>query len=316
MRILLATAFALPALLKACGDRSELHPPSAHSSRSVVLTQSDYDHIGGKTVPVQEASYQAEIRGYGVVLSAATLAQMDANIGSAAAAVVQSDAALLHAKALYRASSVSLEGLQSAERTATANQVQLALADRQEAALYGENAPWRVQTRDEGIVSRVTAGSAVIVQATFPLDVHFSSAAPTFTLTRLNEEEESPGAATSSVTWRAPADPTIPGISFYGLVDGSDLAQGEHVLVYSPIGDRTNGVIIPAAAIVITGLKAWCYVLEAPLLFKRIEVDLSRPLKGGYFVSSGVRPGQPVLIKGTGLMLARELGSGAGYAPD
>jgi|SRR5579871_667169 len=315
MRGVPAAALAFSALLRACSGTAftpspEPHPPPADR---VVLTGTDYEKLGARTAPAARATYQAEVRGYGVVLSAAPLAQADANIESAQASVGQSEAVLAHAQALFRTSSVSLEALQAAEKTATANEVQLALAERQEVALYGEAAPWQGPPRDETIVGKISSGGAVVVQATFPLDVHITAVSPRFTLTHLNEELTASSATTSTI-WRAPADPTIPGQSFFALVEGSSLSQGERVLVHAPAGEPESGVLIPADAVVIAGPKAWCYVLEAPLTFRRVEVDINRPLNGGYFIPSGVRPGQAVLVKGTGLMLARELGGSAAGA--
>ena len=70
-----------------------------------------------------------------------------------------------------------------------------------------------------------------------------------------------------------------------------------------------EGVRIPVEAVIFAQQKAWCYVLDPPRTFRRVAVDLSRPFHGGYFLVSGVRANEPVLVKGAGLLLARELGS-------
>jgi hypothetical protein len=304
-------------LLAGCDDQSNIKTNGGgHSgpSRTVVLTQSDYTHIGAAMAIATPATYQPQVHGYGVVVNAATLVQMDADIETAAAAVLQSEAALEHSKNLFRGTAVSLESLQSAQKLATSDQVQLALADRKEVATFGADAPWRGATRDTAMLSSIAAGTTVIVQSTLPLDVPFASTPPSLIVTHLNDQPSKTSFVATKL-WRAPADPTIPGQSFYALMDAHDLEQGEHVLVYAPIGPAINGVRVPAEAVVIAEQKSWCYVLVAPLTFQRVQVDMGRPLDSGYFIAEGIAPGAQVLVKGTGLLLARELGP-TGYGPD
>jgi hypothetical protein len=109
--------------------------------------------------------------------------------------------------------------------------------------------------------------------------------------------------------WSAPADPTIPGKSYFALLAKTDLQPGEHVLVYSPTGPATDGVEIPSGAIVLSQEKTWCYVQTAPGTFRRMMVNMRRTLSHGYFAE--LQPGMRVVVKGAGLLLARELGSTA-----
>jgi hypothetical protein len=109
--------------------------------------------------------------------------------------------------------------------------------------------------------------------------------------------------------WEAPADPAFPGRGFYVLVDGSDLAQNEHVTVEVPVGAATAGVMVPTDALVYGQNQAWAYAQEEPGKFQRMSVDPAKALPGGYFLpeSAGIKPGQAMVVKGAGLLLAREL---------
>jgi hypothetical protein len=100
----------------------------------------------------------------------------------------------------------------------------------------------------------------------------------------------------------------MPGRSFYAIVEGSDLAQGEHVLVAAPTGSPRGGVVVPSESVVLSEDKAWCYVFRPPNTFQRLPIDPNRTLAGGYFVEKGIEVNQPVVIKGASLLLARELG--------
>jgi hypothetical protein len=113
---------------------------------------------------------------------------------------------------------------------------------------------------------------------------------------------------TSRFVWGAPADPTIPGHNFFALIDHSDLALGEHMIVFVPVGAQLAGVRIPQDAVVLNDDSAWCYVEIGSGLYRRVAVDTHLELDGGYFVPQGIAPGQAVVVNGAGLLLAHELG--------
>jgi len=304
-------------LLAAAGGSAIADPPhrAAAPAAPIVLTEDEFTHLGAKTERARAVSYIPEVHGYGTVLSTATFAQMDADIESGEAAVLQSQASLDRFRRLHRAANaVSLEALDAAQHQATSDSVQLSLADRKEASAFGTDAPWRGTPRNAELISKIVSGANVIVQATFPLDTRFGAAPLSFSVEHLSEQHAAVN-YTPGVIWRAPSDPTIPGQSYFTIIDSRDLEQGEHVVVYAPTGPAIYGARIPAEAVVIAAQQSWCYVMEAPLTFRRVAVDMSRPLDGGYFVTSGIKPDQPVLVRGTGLLLAREFGS-TGYGPD
>jgi hypothetical protein len=315
MRILSAALLAVLLPIVATGSAVAQTAGTGQLNQAIVLTRAEFAHLGAKTERAHTISYTPEVHGYGTVLSTATFAQMDADIESAQAAILQSGASLNRSRKLHQAANaVSLEALDAAQHQATADEVKLSLADRKEAAAFGPDAPWRGATRNDDMIAKIVSGTTVIVQATFPLDVRFGNTPLLFSVVHLSEQQPT-ASDSSTVTWRAPSDPTIPGQSFFALVDSHDLEQGEHVIVHAPTGPAESGALVPADAIVIAAQQSWCYVMDAPLTFRRVPVDMSRPFGGGYFVTAGVRPNQPVLVKGTGLLLAREFGS-TGYGPD
>ena len=291
------------------------HAPKAppHSAKHlVVLAPGDAAHLGVQTDIAKPEQFTPRVHGYGVVISLSAVGQTDADISTAQAAVHDSRAALERARKLYNQPNaehaMSLQALDTAQHQALSDQAALALADRKEVATFGQNAPWRQNGRDSDILQQLTSGKVVLVQATFPLSVSFRSVPTTLTITRLNTQ---PGERswTSDKVWEAPADPTIPGRSFFALAENSDLAQGEHLLIYAPTGAAMSGVSISSDAVVLSEDRAWCYVYQAPDSYKRIPIDLSNQLPTGYFVSKGIAPGDRVVVKGTGLLLSRELGA-------
>ena len=74
-------------------------------------------------------------------------------------------------------------------------------------------------------------------------------------------------------------------------------------------GAPQPGVVVPAAAVVLSDGASWVYVEKESGHYGRVEVNTARQVEGGYFLpqDSGVKPGQPVVVSGAGLLLAREI---------
>jgi hypothetical protein len=65
-------------------------------------------------------------------------------------------------------------------------------------------------------------------------------------------------------------------------------------------------VVIPSAAIIVFGGQSWCYVETGDKTYERRVVPLEDPVEGGYLVRSGFAPGTKVVVRGAGVLLARE----------
>ena len=282
--------------------------PLAANTHVVVLSREDTARLGIATTPALRTKYTPQVRGYGVVISLSSIAQADSEFRTAEAAATDSDAHLQRAERLFAMQALSAQVVDTARHQAAADQAALILADRKEAALFGQHAPWRGPPRNEDLLNNIAAGDSTLVQATFPLGIAFPESPTAFVVTRLDPQ---PGQKSwsSNTTWDAPADPAIPGRNFFALVEHSDLALGEHVLVFAPIGAPIDGVSVPLEAVVLHEDKPWCYVTLSEGHYRRVPIDLKLEVPGGYFVPSGILPGQLVVTKGTGLLLAREVGA-------
>lgn len=283
---------------------------AAASSRIhvVALSQDETARLGVETAPARRATFTPQVRGYGMVISLATIAQADFDYRTAEAAVTESRAALQRMERLFAEQAMSQQAVDAARHRATADMAEMVLADRKEAALFGQNSPWRGPPRNEVLIDNLATGRSTLIQATFPLGIAFSAPPRLLMVARLDPQ---PGQKSwsSQTIWEGPANPQIPGRNFFGFVDNSDLALGEHVLVFAPVGAPQNGISVPTDAVVLSEDKPWCYVEESPLHFRRVAIDLRLELPDGYFVPQGIVPGQPIVVRGTGLLLAREFGS-------
>ena len=85
------------------------------------------------------------------------------------------------------------------------------------------------------------------------------------------------------------------------------LTPGMSLTAFVPTGEPARaGALIPRAAVVRAGGLAWVYQQTSPEEFSRREITLDRPLESGWFVSSGIAAGDPVVIVGAQQLLSEE----------
>jgi hypothetical protein len=276
------------------------------NSPGVHLKDDDIKSMGITMAPAASVSYQPGIVGYGVVTALDSIAQSDADLVTAEATASQSAAAAARARDLSTGeeAAISREQLQLAEAKAASDQATLALARRKADAAFGLDPPWRDSAARSRIMAALASGRTVLVRATFPLGSLGQSAPHSLSVTPLDGDKS----FTAREIWAAPADPAVPGRSFYLLLDGSGLSQGQRVNVTAPAGAAETGIRIPASALVLSASQTWVYVESKPGTFERKAVDISKPMAGGYFESagSGIAANQSVVTSGAGLLLARE----------
>lgn len=293
-------------LLSSCGKPAQ--KPAAESETEtpgITLKAQEVQSLGITTVPAQAASWRRQVSGYGVVTALDAIAQTDAEVMTARAAAAQSAAAAARARSLSTGeeAAVSREVVETAQSKATADAAALALARRKTEAAFGRNAPWRDAASRQAIMARLASGRSVLVRVTFPLGSLGNETPPALQIARLGAN---PKSWTATTIWDAPSDATLPGRGFYALLDGSDLAQNEHVTAAVPIGAAQAGVTVPAGALIYGDSEAWIYVQTKPGTFLKARIDTSKAMGDGYFVAQGLRAGQPVVVNGAGLLLARE----------
>jgi hypothetical protein len=300
-------AFAVLLTLAACGKTEKTQEAAKEETAAddrLVLSEDQIKSLGITTVAVKAADFRSGVSGYGVVVSLDTIGQADSEVLTAQAVAAQSQAAAARAHYLFSAEggAVSRESMEASQSKATADQAALALAQRKAEAIFGHNAPWEKSGSRRAIMDRLTAGTTVLVRVTFPLG-SLDHQSVKLAVARLGMNAVRwPAAA----IWEAPADPTFPGPSILALVEGSDLAQNDHVIATVPTGAPAAGVTVPSAALVYSEDHAWVYLQTGPRSYRRVPVSTANATEGGYFVAQGVTPGARVVTAGAGLLLARE----------
>lgn len=314
------TALALSILLVAGCQRSppaEAAPPAAAGKDSasveaegLTLKPDEIEKAGIKTTPAAAARHAPETAGYALVIAREAIAQAVADLSSATAIARQSRAALARSRGLAGTpGAMPVESQEAAERQAAVDQAALMLAERRVSAVYGRNAPWKDDYASP-LLASLASGEAKLTRVTFPLG---ALGAQLPSRLRLAHMGGAPGTRSFEVDtlWRAPADASLPGRSFFGILRNGDVADGERLLAFAPVGPAEEGVVIPYAAVVISAGRYWCYLEEKPGQFVRTEIDPGAPTGDGYFVKGGVAAGAQIVTASAGELLARELGTAA-----
>jgi hypothetical protein len=289
---------------------AEAKDQASAEGEGLSLKPEEIEKAGIKTTPAAAAHQAPEISGYALVLTREAIAQAVADVTSAAAAERQSRAALLRSKGLAGTpGATAIEVQETAERQATIDAAALALAERRMSATFGRNAPWK---GDYGspVLAALASGESKLVRATFPLGALGATLPARLRLTHIGQAQGEKSFESDTV-WSAPADASLPGRSFFAILKGSDVSEGERLLARTPVGAAAAGVIVPPAAVLISAGKYWCYVEVKPGHYVRTEIDTSMPSDDGYFVTAGIAPGAKLVTASAGALLAREVNPGS-----
>ena len=280
------------------------------TAEGVTLTPEQIEKLGVVVQPAQAIQYTVETSGFGVVVSHDTIAQAAADLVTAQATARLSGSALARAKKLVGTpGAVSADVEETAAQKAEIDAAALTATSQKMSSILGMKPPWR-NGNSAGTLQALASGTIKLVRVTFPLGAIAAGSPATLRAAHIGVIDPRSSWKMSSV-WDAPADASVPGRSFFALLKGSDAGEGERLQVWAPMGDSEAGVVIPAAAAVMSEGKYWCYVQKKPGTFVKTEIDATRPVAEGYFVSDGVAAGNDVVTTAVGQLLAKESGSAA-----
>lgn len=284
---------------------AEAKDKAAPEAEGVALKSEEIEKAGIKTSTLAAVSHAPESTGYAVIITREAIAQAVADLTSAAAVERQSRSALTRTRSLAGTpGAMPIEAQEAAERQATVDHAAFVLAERRLSATYGQNPPWK-QDYNSPLLRSLARGDTKLARVTFPLGALGSTVPTKLRLTRIGAAQASKSIETLAV-WGAPADATIPGSSFFAILQGGDASEGERLIAHAAVGAAENGVVVPYSAAVISAGKYWCFVEEKPGLFVRAEIDPNMPTDDGYFVKAGIEPGAQVVTTSAGQLLARE----------
>jgi len=294
---------------------------STQGGESVVtLDQATQKKSGIVVAPLKAVSHQEELRAYGMVMELQDLVDLRNSFATAKAQAEKTQASLEASrreydrlKVLQESRNISAKVFQAAEAAWRSDE---ASARAAETALNVSEGT--IRQRWGAILARSLFDASpaferllqrqdVLVQVTLPPAAHLSSA-PRHARIQSSEWKLT---ATTLVSPSPRTDPRIQGTSFFYLapVQGTDLLPGMNVLAYLPNGSQSQGVIVPASAVVWWQGKAWIYRQKDSDRFVRQEIPTDTPVKDGWFVGKGLSSGDRIVVSGAQLLLSEELRS-------
>ena len=288
------------------GEKKDKTAAEEGPEEGVSLKPEEVEKLGIATTEARAITSEPEAPGFGVVIAHETIAQMVAELRTAIAAAHQSRSAFDRSKRLSGTpGAMPADTQEAAERQAAADQAALELARQRLSSTFGQNPPWKDPQSSPELMA-LASGQAKLVRTTFPLGSLDDATPSSLRFAHINAANSTKSWQSHSV-WRAPADASVPGKSFFAILKTSGASEGDHLLAWAPVGAPESGVLVPAAAAVISAGKYWCYIEEKPNTFVRTEFDPGRPTPEGYFVKEGVSAGDRIVIAAAGQLLAREL---------
>lgn len=318
----LAGLFGLTACSKTATDSPNPAPTAAKSDKAdadkdaadklVKLSADDAARMGIVTAKAVATQFTPETEGYAVIVGHDAVAQAVADVGTAEAMSTQSHAALARMEHLAgTAGAETAEAREAAQRQASADEIAVALAQRKLSSLLGQHAPWA--QGNDATLQEVASGRTRIVRVTFALGA-IKQTPHALRLARLDGPTVQEQWHTHTI-WVGPADATMPGRSFLALLPDAAVEEGERLTAWAPAEDAAveSGAWVPASAAVAEGGRYWCYLEREAGTFERTPLEINHPLRDGYFVSD-LKPGDPIVTAGAGLLLARELNPDTGSA--
>ncbi|MEP7097663.1 MAG: efflux RND transporter periplasmic adaptor subunit [Dokdonella sp.] len=283
----------------------------------IVLDSATQERSGIRAEALPVSNHQTEMIAYGTVFDLQPLidlrtryASAQADAASTVAVVAASRQEFERNRTLYRDNqNTSLKALQATQAAfltdqakmdaATANAESIRGAGRQQ---FGETLTrWALDAHSPQF-ERLLNRQDVLLRVTLPLGD--SIQAPATIAVVANAAQRLPASLISAA---AQSDPAVQGSAFIYRT-AAPIAAGTHIVAYLPTSSQvTQGVFIPANAIVWYGGQPWAYVQIKSDRFARRMVSQQAPLDGGFFVTDGIKSGERVVVSGAQLLLSEEM---------
>ncbi len=300
------------------GDEKELVTSAlrkiSHSASGQVVVELNRDEqarIGLETEGLTAVTQSQESTAYGVVLDPAPLAARDAELASARAAVDASRAEYERARLLHsEQQNVSLKDFESARAKFQVDQAQLNLLNQRLADEWGAKIAAMAPVERARLIDALTKRVAGLVRLSMPPGQSFAPEPTQARVAALGFDNQP--LVTHSIWFAPTVDSHLQGQSFLLIIQaqGFPVRPGTAVTAHLESPDAAKpGVVIPEAAVVRTGDRAWAYAQIAPMQFERRNLVVTSPAARGWFVTTGFTAGDRIVVSGAQALLSEELKS-------
>lgn len=303
-----AAIYVVPALTPAHGPEAIEGEPAAAPAQAgggVSLDSKAIARAGIRIVALKPASNANERTGFARTLDLSPLAAINAEILAARAALSASDAEATRQQALAaQDQSASVRVVESARAQARADRARLTLALRRIGLEYGSGLS-RLDSGLDGLVAQAASGQAALVRLDFQDGVPPAGSIVTISDANVRTTVRIIGPAVA-------ADAGLQSAGALAIVRGPlarSLAVGRVMAAsIADTGSLQSGAIVPRDAIVRTRGGLWVYRVEPGGQFRRVELLNATARQDGWFVPTGLRPGDRVATGGTAVLLGIESG--------
>ena len=297
--------------------KAPLRVSTQNGTPVITLDAATRERSGIETTAPAPAPYRDQVRAYASVVDLARLTELSnsfanarAQLQIAQAKLAASKTAFERARMLYQdQQNVSLAQFQTAQAILRTDEAAVAAAQSQVRTLGAtaqqEWGPVLGKSLIDGspMITRLIERQDFLLQVTLPPAVTLPKP-PSMATVQTGE------GARSAITYVSPAthtDPKIQGVSFLYIAPAkSGVLPGMNVLAFLPTGQATEGVTVPAAAIVWLQDRAWVYRRTGANTFTRTVIASDVPAPGGGYVVKDLPKNAEIVTSGAQLLLSEE----------
>ena len=289
---------------------------SSDTTRDITVSQKSQGLSGISTEKLVPAKIRDRVKVFGEVMDLQSLIEMQNSYAIAEAAVERANAQIKVSRNEYTRvkklfdfnRNVSQKDLQIAEAGYVSDQADSQSAAQNVSGLQGQIRQqwgkvvygWIAQSST--VENEVVQGRISIFLLVIPPGDRINN--PPFIADIVMPDGEQIRATLVSASPRT--DPSIQGDSyFYKSQVGQELASGSNVVAYLPAGREASGVIIPASAVVWFNGKPLFYLKKGSDTFTPFTLSERDFHNGEWFLTSGVKAGQEVVVRGAQLLLSQ-----------
>ena len=297
--------------------RAPLRVSKLNGEPVITLDASTQRRNGIETAMLAPASYQEEVRAYGMVLDLTRLTDLSNSYATAKAQLQTAEAKLGASRAdversrmLYQGrQAISQKQLQAAEAVFGTDDAAVAAAmARLRTLIASAHQEWgpvlsKSLIDDSPLVNRLIERQDFLVQITLPPGVSIAKPPVSASI----EAAKGVRAPISYVSAATRTDPRIQSASFFYIIPAeSGVLPGMNVLAFLPTGTMVEGVVVPTTAIVWWQDRAWVYRRGGPETFARVGIATDRLAPGEGFAVNNLPKDTEIVTRGAQLLLSEE----------
>ncbi|MFN0025118.1 MAG: hypothetical protein ACKVS5_14600 [Parvularculaceae bacterium] len=239
------------------------------------------------------------------VVDPVMLATLDADRSAAAAAAAASQNQLRRAARLAgEDQSASQQSVEAARAQQAADRSRLDLLTRRLTFEWGPKIAEMPDAERNDLLAAIAAGEVALVRADSPSHPEGLDGA-----IRVETASDQTISVTETLGLSGGADPRMQTIGLYAVARGAAASQLRPGRVFDgriETSRKSAGVVLPRTAIVRLDGAPWVYAQTGEAEFERRAIVEPQSVVDGWFVTNGMKPGERIVAKGAGSLLAAE----------